>query len=154
MYVLKHQRLQVLLSCRASINDKQIGRDGAVFSFGNSFYKGKLPAAPSLNRRDTAAPADALRSAVSILALPVSAESATAVPKEGTETFAIKQTSGTVKEPEARLVYVQDGAGNLKLAWRVETDILSNWLLTYVDAEDGSQVHAVVDYSADATYEV
>lgn len=76
------------------------------------------------------------------------------MPKEGTETFAIKQTSGTVNEPEARLVYVQDAAGDLKLSWRVETDIMSNWLLTYVDATDGSQVHAVVDYSADATYQV
>ncbi|KAF1846149.1 extracellular metallo proteinase 2 [Cucurbitaria berberidis CBS 394.84] len=131
-----------------------IGRDGTVFSFGNSFYKGAIPAAPSVSKRDTVEPANALKSAVSILQLPVSAESATAEPKEAHETFAIKQTSGTVSEPEARLVYVQDAAGNLKLTWRVETDIMSNWLLTYVDAESGNQVHAVVDYSADASYQV
>ncbi|CBX91299.1 hypothetical protein IAQ61_010661 [Plenodomus lingam] len=130
-----------------------IGKDGNVFSFGNSFYKGKLPAAPTL-KRDTEAAANALRSAVNVLSLPMSAESATAVPKEGSDAFTITQTSGAVKEPEARLVYVQDASGNLKLAWRVETDIQSNWLLTYVDAEDGSQVHAVVDYAAEATYEV
>ncbi|KAI8932460.1 hypothetical protein NX059_010645 [Plenodomus lindquistii] len=130
-----------------------VGKDGAVFSFGNSFYKGKLPAAPTL-KRDTEAAANALRSAISVLSLPMSAESATAVPKDGSDDFIIKDSTGAMKDPEARLVYVQDASGSLKLAWRVETDILSNWLLTYVDAEDGSQVHAVVDYGADATYEV
>lgn len=130
-----------------------IGKDGKVFSFGNSFYKGKLPAAPTL-KRDTEAATNALRSAINVLSLPMSAESATAVPKEGSDAFTIKQTTGAVKEPEARLLYVQDASGNLRLSWRVETDIFSNWLLSYVDAEDGNQVHAVVDYSADATYQV
>jgi extracellular elastinolytic metalloproteinase len=98
-------------------------------------------------------PVAALKAAITILDLPVSAESATAEPKEAADTYAIKQTSGAVSEPEARLVYVISN-GKLALTWRVETDVLSNWLLTYVDAEDGSQVHAVVDYSADASYEV
>lgn len=87
------------------------------------------------------------------LQLPVSANSAASEKKEG-ETYAIKQTSGTFQEPEARLVYVQTADGNLALSWRVETDILSNWLLSYVDAQTGEKVHAVVDYAADATYEV
>lgn len=89
-----------------------------------------------------------------MLQLPVAAGQATSQPKEGKETFTIKNTSGAVKEPEARLVYLQTAEGSLALTWRVETDILSNWLLTYVDAKSGEQVHAVVDYSADATYEV
>lgn len=96
----------------------------------------------------------ALKSAVDVLALPVSAQSATAEPKDTTETYAIKKTTGTVSEPEARLVYLVDDEGKLALTWRVETDIMSNWLLSYVDAKDGSKVHAVVDYSADATYNV
>lgn len=138
---------------KSPTNSKQIGKDGTVFSFGNSFYAGKPPAPPTL-KRDDAAAANALRAAVKVLSLPISAESATAVPKEGTDVFTIKQTSGSVKEPEARLVYTRDASNNPKLAWRVETDILSNWLLTYVDAEDSSKVHSVIDYSADATYEV
>ena len=84
----------------------------------------------------------------------MSVESAKAEPKAEPETFAIKSTSGSVKEPEARLVYIQTAEGELKLSWRVETDILSNWLLTYVDAETGNKVHAVVDYSADESYQV
>ena len=136
------------------VTSTQISPDGTIFSFGNSFYKGALPAAPSLRKRDANEPLTALRSAISILSLPVTADSATAEPKEGDQVFALKQTSGTAQEPEARLVYVQDAEGNLKLTWRVETDILSNWLLTYVDAEEGGKVHAVVDYSADASYQV
>jgi extracellular elastinolytic metalloproteinase len=84
----------------------------------------------------------------------MSAGSATSEPKEAKDTFAIKKTSGAVSEPEARLVYVQTAEGKLALTWRVETDVLDNWLLTYVDAVDGNQVHAVVDYSADASYRV
>ncbi|KAL5113149.1 ammonium transporter [Pleosporales sp. CAS-2024a] len=130
-----------------------VGRDGTIFSFGNSFYGGEMPAAPSKSKRDTIEPVVAFQSAVNVLNLPVQAASATSEPKEGENTFAIKQSEGTVSEPEARLVYVQTD-GKLALTWRVETDVLSNWLLTYVDAIDGSQVHAVVDYSADASYEV
>ncbi|KAF2263033.1 fungalysin metallopeptidase [Lojkania enalia] len=127
-----------------------IAKDGQIFSFGNSFYSGDVP---SLVRRDQVDPAEALKGAVNTLALPVEAEKASAEPKEEKETFAIKDTTGTVNEPEARLVYLQQD-GKLTLTWRVETDILSNWLLNYVDATTGDKVVAVVDYSADATYEV
>lgn len=125
-----------------------------VFSFGNSFYKGDIPAAPSKSRRDAMEPADALKAAINVLSLPIAADSAKSEAKDGKDVFAIKDTSGTVSEPEARLVYVQTSEGKLALAWRIETDILSNWLLTYVDAKDGKQIHGVVDYSADATYKV
>jgi len=128
-----------------------IGRDGEVFSFGNSFYKGDAPSA--LRKRDAVEPVTALKTAVNTLQLPVEADQATAESK-GDDVFALKQTSGTVSEPEARLVYVQTAEGNLALSWRVETDVSSNWLLTYVDAEDGEKIHHVVDYAADATYEV
>lgn len=137
-----------------SANFCQIGRDGSVFSFGNSFFSGDIPAAPSKSKRDQMEPVAALKSAISILDLPVSAASATAEPKEAADTYALKQTTGAVSEPEARLVYVITAENQLALTWRVETDVMSNWLLTYVDASDGSQVHAVVDYSADASYQV
>lgn len=95
-----------------------------------------------------------MKSAVEILSLPVSAEAATAEPQQDTTVFTIKKTSGCVSDPEARLVYVINQEGKLSLTWRIETDILSNWLLTYVDAETGNKVHAAIDYSADATYNV
>jgi extracellular elastinolytic metalloproteinase len=128
-----------------------IGRNGDVFSFGNSFYKGDAPSA--LRRRDTVEPVSALKTAVNILQLPISVEKATAESK-GDDTFTFKQTTGTVSEPEARLVYVRTAEENLALAWRVETDIDTNWLLTYVDAQSGEKIHHVVDYAADATYKV
>ncbi|KAF2124432.1 extracellular metallo proteinase MEP [Dothidotthia symphoricarpi CBS 119687] len=131
-----------------------VGRNGEIFSFGNSFTSADVSALPKLSKRDTVDPADALKSAVGALQLPVSAQNAQATPKTGVQTFAITGTEGTASEPEARLVYIQDTEGKVTLVWRLETDILSNWLLSYVDAKDGSKVHAVVDYSADASYEV
>ena len=113
---------------------------------------GNTPSA-NLDRRANVDPAAALKSAVSTLGLPIGTNNAKAESKEGPETFRIRGTIGAAKEPEARLVYLQTDDA-LTLTWRVETDIISNWLLTYVDAQTGEQVHGVVDYSADATYEV
>lgn len=96
---------------------------------------------------------DALKTATAILQLPVEAEKASAEAAEGKETFTLKGTSGAVKDPEAKLVYLIKADGSLALTWRVETDILSNWLLTYVDAGT-KEIHGVVDYSADAVYQV
>ena len=75
-----------------------------------------------MDKRGTSEPAEALKSVVEVLSLPISAESAIAEAKEATETYAIKQTTGTVSEPEARLVYLVDEEGNLALTWRIETD--------------------------------
>ncbi|KAJ4299673.1 hypothetical protein N0V90_004919 [Kalmusia sp. IMI 367209] len=127
-----------------------IARNGEVFSFGNSFFKGETPSAR--RKRDTVEPITALKSAVRKLQLPVSADKAEAEETES-NVYTIKQTTGTVSEPEARLVYVQTG-DSLALSWRVETDVDVDWLLTYVDAEDSEKIHHVVDYGADATYEV
>lgn len=45
--------------------------------------------------------------------------------------------------------------GTVRLVWRVETDVMDNWLLTYVDASTTTEVIGVVDYVSDlATYEV
>ncbi|KAJ4199328.1 hypothetical protein NW759_016115 [Fusarium solani] len=129
-----------------------IGADGKVFSYGNSFYTGKLPG--PLIKRDASDPVTALQSTVEVLDLPVDASDAKAQPK-GDEHYSFTDTSGTVQKPEAKLVYLIDGEKNLKLTWRVETDVLDNWLLTYVDADKTEKIVGVVDYVADlATYEV
>ncbi|KAH7110303.1 extracellular metallo proteinase 2 [Dendryphion nanum] len=130
-----------------------VGRDGKVFSFGNSFFVGKIPTSAELDKRANVDPVDALNSAIGTLGLPIGTNNAKSESKDAPETFRIRGTVGAVSEPEARLVYLQT-EGSLALTWRIETDIMSNWLLTYVDAKTGDQVHGVVDYSADATYEV
>ncbi|KAL6887255.1 fungalysin metallopeptidase [Trichoderma longibrachiatum] len=132
-----------------------VGRNGRVFSHGNSFFSGKLPAENPLTKRAFSEPTEALKGAVDILGLPVKADSATAEPQEGTEKYVLKGTSGAVSDPEARLVYLVKADGTLSLTWRVETDVVDNWLLTYVDAATNREVHGVVDYVADfATFEV
>ena len=97
---------------------------------------------------------DALKTATSILQLPIEVEKASAETTEGKEAYTFKGTSGTVSDPQAKLVYLVKDGGALALTWRIETDILSNWLLTYVDAATNEEIHGVVDYSADATYQV
>jgi extracellular elastinolytic metalloproteinase len=95
-----------------------------------------------------------LKAANSLLELSIKADDVSAEATEGKETFTLKGTSGAVKDPEAKLVYLVKADGSLALTWRVETDIMSNWLLTYVDAATNKEIHGVVDYSADATYQV
>lgn len=67
-------------------------------------------------------------------------------------------TTGAVSDPKANLVYLQKSSDkDLTLTWRVETDVMDNWLLTYVDAASTKEVHGVVDYVSDiasATYQV
>ncbi|KAI1501347.1 Fungalysin metallopeptidase-domain-containing protein [Biscogniauxia marginata] len=130
-----------------------IAADGSVFSYGNSFFKGAIPEQNPLQKRDFTDPTKALSGAVSILDLPVTGE-ATAEAAEGTETYTLKGTAGAQKDPEARLVYLIKSDGELALTWRVETDLLDNWLLSYVDAQTNEAVHGVVDWVAEATYEV
>ncbi|KAL7914211.1 Fungalysin metallopeptidase domain-containing protein [Trichoderma velutinum] len=132
-----------------------IGRNGRVFSHGNSFFSGKLPTESPLQKREFSDPTAALKGAVDILGLPIQADGATAEAKEGTEKYTLKGTSGAVSDPEARLVYLAKDDGTLSLTWRVETDVVDNWLLTYIDAATNKEVHGVVDYVSDfATLEV
>ena len=86
-----------------------------------------------------------------MLELPVNVDGVSAVAKDRIETYSLTGTTGAVSDPEARLVYFVKEDGNLALTWRVETDIMDNWLLTYVDAETNEEVHGVVDYVAHAT---
>ncbi|KAF4430473.1 prepro-neutral protease [Fusarium acutatum] len=128
-----------------------IGADGEVFSYGNSFYDGKIPG--PLTKRDEKDPVDALKDTVDVLSLPVEAEKAKAE-KKSKNHYTFTGTKGTVSKPEAKLTYLIDENKELKLTWRVETDIVDNWLLTYVNAAKTDEVVGVVDYVNEATYKV
>lgn len=139
---------------QADANILQVDKDGEIFSFGGSFYEGTIPELSTLRKRDVIEPVEALQTASNVLQLPVEADSASAEPVEGEESYVIKGTSGALKDPKAQLMYLQTPEGQLILTWRVETDISSNWLLTYVDANSKEEVHGVVDWAADASYSV
>ncbi|RYP03110.1 hypothetical protein DL764_005371 [Monosporascus ibericus] len=130
-----------------------IAADGSVFSYGNSFYTGEIPAENPLVKRAFSDPTQALEGATRVLELPVTGE-ATAEPLVGVEAYSLKGTSGAQEDPEARLVYFAKPDGTLALTWRVETDVLDDWLLTYIDASSNEEIHGVVNYVAEATYEV
>ncbi len=124
-----------------------------MFSYGNSFYSGTLPADNPLIKRAQVDPVVALKGASSTLQLPVDAKAAVAQPEPEIEHYTIKGSSGALSDPKARLVYFQKG-DSLVLTWRVETDIGDNWILSYVDAVTPEQVFGVVDYVAEASYNV
>lgn len=128
----------------------KIGKDGTVFSYGNSFYTGDVPDSNPLTKREHKDSITALNAASSVLQLGLTTEGASAVATDQTETYTITGTSGAVSDPEARLVYFVKGDGTLALAWRVETDISSDWLLSYVDAESTTDIHGVINYVSSA----
>lgn len=131
-----------------------VGRDGSIFSFGNNFFDGKLPDKAALNTREYSNPVDALNGVINTFGLSVDAANAR-VDKQDGEKYTFTETKGTVSQPSAQLVYLSKGDGNVALTWKIETDVESNWLVSYVDAKDTSKVHNVVDYVDDfATMEV
>ncbi|KAM5435825.1 Extracellular metalloproteinase 4 [Microsporum ferrugineum] len=132
-----------------------VGRDGKVFSYGSSFYKGEIPKANPVAKRDFSDPVNALIGAINTLKIPVTAAvgEVKTTPIEGNSTYMFKGTTGALTDPTAQLVYLQKDGG-LHLTWRVETDVGDNWLLTYVDANKNDQIHGVVDYVASAEYQV
>lgn len=122
-----------------------------MFSYGNSFFTGEIPSA--LRKRQSVAPVQALQGVNNALDLSISTNQANAQ-SDGANTYTIQGTSGATQDPKAKLVYFQTSDNTLSLAWRVETDIYSNWLLSYGDAANTQNILGVVDYSADATYQV
>ncbi|KEY69453.1 hypothetical protein S7711_01995 [Stachybotrys chartarum IBT 7711] len=130
-----------------------VNADGSIFSFGNSFYDGEIPESP-IEKRDFSDPIFALEEAVSTLGLPVEIDAPVLEEQPATERYIVKGVTGTVSDPEARLVYFRKADGSLALTWRLETDVMDNWLLTYVDA-NSQEIYGVVDYVSDiATFEV
>jgi extracellular elastinolytic metalloproteinase len=138
----------------ASSSYVQVGKDGTIFSYGNSFYTGKIPDENPLVKRDSTDPVTALKETSETLQLSLTTDAVTTEAAEEKESYTFKGVSGTVSDPNARLVYLTKPDGTLTLTWRVETDVDSNWLLTYVDAKNGKDIHGVVDYVAEADYQV
>lgn len=123
-----------------------------MISFGNSLYRGEIPARLQKGE-DVTDPVESLKKVAEILKLPISGGN-TAKPAGKPDTFIIEGTTGAQKAPVAGLTYVQTPDGKLELAWRVETDIGSQWLITYMDAEKNERIVDMADYNKAASYEV
>lgn len=121
-----------------------------MFSYGNSFYTGAVPDSSPLMKREHKDSITALNAVSSALQLDLDTEGASAHATDQIETYTVTGTSGAVTDPEARLVYFVKDDGTLTLTWRVETDISSDWLLSYVDAEAPTDVLGVVNYVSSA----
>ncbi|KAL4894698.1 extracellular metallo proteinase mep [Aspergillus ambiguus] len=131
-----------------------IDKNGKVLSYGNSFFKGDIPKSNPLTKKAYSDPLNALKVAVKKLNIPLTTDDVTANGLDGTESYIFKGTRGALSDPTADLVYLAKPDNTLALSWRVETDMNSNWLLTYVDAQTAEVIHGAVDYISDATYKV
>lgn len=130
-----------------------VNPDGSIFSYGNSFFSGPLPETSPLTKRDFSDPTAALGAVARILNLPITGEASASSIEGKTERYALTGAEGIQGKPEARLVYYTKD-DKLALTWRIETDVVEDWLLSYVDAVTNEEIHAVVNYKADASYEV
>lgn len=130
----------------------QIGRDGQLLSFGHSFFTGVLPSS-YLDNPSVLSPVAALKVARDALQLPLTIDNVSTEAANGLNEYIFRQAAGAVSDPKAKLVYLVKPDGTLALTWRVDTDMYEHWLLTYIDTET-TTIHGVVDYVADATYQV
>lgn len=108
-----------------------------------------------MEKRAILDPIKALHIASEALDFPISG-GVTADSSKKVDSVTIQGTSGAREDPEAKLVYFIRSDGDLALAWRVETRVTEQWLVSYVDAEETSdpEILGVVDYISHATYEV
>lgn len=142
------------------LTQRQIDKDGNVFSHGGTFYHGETPPKSSIDKRNAASglsdAIEALSSTVKALGLALdTAGSVASVAGDALDalSWVVSGVGGAYTDPMAALVYFITGSGDLKLLWRVETDTGDNWLQSYVD-KDTSEVHGVVDWVSDASYKV
>lgn len=98
-------------------------------------------------------PVKALSSVNKVLGLSISSNGAKAESQSSNE-YVIKGTQGAKQDPKAKLVYFQTPKNELVLSWRIETDIHSNWLLSYSNVAKSEEILGVVDYVAGADYHV
>ncbi|KAI1179588.1 fungalysin metallopeptidase [Nemania sp. FL0916] len=131
-----------------------VGPDGNIMSYGHSFYTGELPKENPLQKRAVSQPGTALSGAIEVLGLPISGNVVSIESLDDVEAHVLKGTSGAVSDPTARLTYMVKSDGKLALTWKVETNIGSHWLHSYVDAAEGEEVHGVIDWVSSATYKV
>ncbi|KAF2803574.1 extracellular elastinolytic metallo proteinase [Mytilinidion resinicola] len=128
-----------------------ISRDGTVFSYGDSVFKGEIPPP---QKREFSDPIPALKAVSDVLELGISAERASVEATEAHEEYKITRTTGADSDPIATLVYFQKPDGTLGLSWRVQTDVITNYLMTYTDAFSPESILGAMNYVADAIYEV
>ncbi|KAI0518146.1 fungalysin metallopeptidase [Xylaria bambusicola] len=131
-----------------------IGPDGSILSYGHSFYNGELPKENPIHKREFTSPIAALEGAMKVLGLPMTKNKITIEALDDLESFVLKGTSGAVSDPTARLTYLVKPDGKLALTWKVETNLRTSWLHSYMDASNGSEIHGLIDWVWSATYKV
>jgi extracellular elastinolytic metalloproteinase len=110
--------------------------------------------AKALLKRGLSDPVSALISTSSTLGLGITGNEISTERATGEdEAYVFKGTSGALGDPQAKLAFFAKPDGALALTWRVETNVETNWLLTYVDTAS-DEIHGIVDYVSAADFQV
>ncbi|KAL1869108.1 hypothetical protein Daus18300_005644 [Diaporthe australafricana] len=97
---------------------------------------------------NTINPLSAFESAVKLLYLQIEDTSGGVEEKvDSGESYMIHQIEGCMSSPTTKLVRVKKDAW-LILAWRIEKDVGSKWLVPYIDAASANEVVGVVEYTS------
>lgn len=134
----------------------QIGQDGTVFSYGNSFFTGDIPQQLVTDTDETVLDAvSALKVALDELQLPITVSGNAGIDDSADSDFTVQGISGTTRAPEAKQVYVLTPEGKLALTWKIKTVMPELSLSSYVAVEEAAaDLVGVVSHSNHATYQV
>ncbi|PYH44577.1 extracellular metalloproteinase [Aspergillus saccharolyticus JOP 1030-1] len=128
-----------------------VGKNGEIFSYGNSFFAGDFSASSLPAPSDLSDPRAAFRTVIETLHLPIAVDPLSTRPVNNTY---VLSGTGAVSDPTVRLVYLITSANKLILTWRIELDIYEHWLISYVDAASSNTIHGIIDYVYEASYQV
>jgi extracellular elastinolytic metalloproteinase len=106
-----------------------------------------MPRGSFLQSQYLCSPIEALSRAITTLDLPISGN-AVAEPLEGVEAngYVLKGTRNSVSDPATHLTYLIKSDGKLALTWKVETNLRTLWLHSYVDAFQCDDIYGLVDW--------
>ncbi|KAJ5622369.1 extracellular elastinolytic metallo proteinase [Penicillium herquei] len=131
-----------------------IQKNGSVLSYGNSFLIDGLPEASTVYDASLSDPISSFKSTLEKLNLPVGIDGAWAEAIRDSVSYMIKGVSGSVSDPTAKLVYFITPNSTVALTWKIEINTGLSWIVAYVGARSGGEIHGVVDYVSHASYQV
>lgn len=132
----------------------QVGTNGKIFSYGQSFHTADLSSTKRLFERCSYDPVAAFQAIVEGLHLPISLTEIHKEEGSARGSHVLKGVSAARSFPNATLAYIFDPDRRLIPVWEIEIDLGYSWILAYVDVDPSKKIHGVVDYVSNSHFEV
>ncbi|CCX32654.1 Similar to Extracellular metalloproteinase mep; acc. no. P46075 [Pyronema omphalodes CBS 100304] len=147
-----------IINAQGNVNIK----NGKVVSSGNSLVNGKINAPAPVRRATIIDPLEALKGAIQKMGYDLDVTQARAVQDGfstmrtagGAKNYRIEGAKGAVEDPKAELVYYQTATGEVKLAWKLTTDLDESYMLTYANANVAGDILGAANLVSEAQYNV